>query len=130
MKDIYNVYGFTWSLMIFALEVIPLFAAKFTKLSNIADPYPRILKWHFNKRLNKPKIRKHITWQRLVPYPHKIDRWYFQDIMQVPCLYQMDGIQTENMHSLDDVAGSSDMVQQATIGGNHANADVPDDKHF
>ncbi|KAL5855272.1 hypothetical protein ACOSQ4_005074 [Xanthoceras sorbifolium] len=74
LKDRYHVYGFLWSLMIFALEVIHSFVAEFTKLSNIVDSYPR-----------------------------------------VPCPYQGNDTQIENMPNFDDVAGSSNMAQQASI---------------
>ncbi|KAL5849207.1 hypothetical protein ACOSQ3_007266 [Xanthoceras sorbifolium] len=59
--------------------------------------------------------------------------WYYQDIMQVPYLYLRDGNLRENMPNMDDVVGTSDIVQQVTIGGDHADADdmdVPDDIYF
>ncbi|KAL5776824.1 hypothetical protein ACOSP7_009750 [Xanthoceras sorbifolium] len=111
----YFLYDISHIVHIFALEVISSFAAEFAELSNITDPDPRILKWRFNKRPNKLKILKHITRgmyaeKKLVPSLYEIDRGYFQNIMQVSCLYPRDGIQTESMPNLDNVAGSSDMV--------------------
>ncbi|KAK3194155.1 hypothetical protein Dsin_025465 [Dipteronia sinensis] len=48
-KEKYNMWGFSYALLIFALEEIPALAREFATHHNV-DPFPRILKWEFTRR--------------------------------------------------------------------------------
>ncbi|KAK3227239.1 hypothetical protein Dsin_007101 [Dipteronia sinensis] len=56
-KEKYNMWGFSYALLIFALEVIPALAREFAIHHNV-DPFPRILKWEFTRRPRPDKVKK------------------------------------------------------------------------
>ncbi|KAK3229373.1 hypothetical protein Dsin_001254 [Dipteronia sinensis] len=56
-KEKYNMWGFSYALLILALEVIPALAREFAIHHNV-DPFPRILKWEFTRQPRPDKVKK------------------------------------------------------------------------
>ncbi|KAK2641862.1 hypothetical protein Ddye_023625 [Dipteronia dyeriana] len=81
-KEKYNIWGFSYALLIFALEVIPALAKEFATCRNV-DPFPRILKWEFTRRPRPDKVKKIIKDRMFVepeitPTNQEVGKWYYE----------------------------------------------------
>ncbi|KAK0584354.1 hypothetical protein LWI29_011836 [Acer saccharum] len=117
-KEKYNIYGFAYSLLIFALEVIPDLATNFAQRTN-NDPFPRILKWEFTKRPRPDKIIKIIkdkmfTEEKLNPTDQELGKWYYKGIQDVEDLYPNHAA-LENMPKMSSVEDDGDRVERLDI---------------
>ncbi|KAK2658533.1 hypothetical protein Ddye_005066 [Dipteronia dyeriana] len=90
-KEKYNIWGFSYALLIFALEVIPALAKEFATRRNV-DPFPRILKWEFTRRPRPDKVKKIIK-DRMFARPEitltnqEVGKWYYEGVQNVDDLY-------------------------------------------
>ncbi|KAK1562824.1 hypothetical protein Q3G72_017661 [Acer saccharum] len=89
------MWGFSYALLIFALEVIPALAREFTTRHNV-DPFPRILKWEFTRRPRPNKVKKIIKDRmyadpEITPTNQEAAQWYYNGLQNVDDLYPVPG---------------------------------------